>query len=284
MILVTGAGGNVGSALVARLVELGVEFTAGYRNPAKLMAADALGIPAVSLDLADPDTLTPAFQGVDSIFLLAGGTPDQAELELRAVEAARKNGVRKVVKLSVWDADSEAFTFARMHRQVEIALQGSGMAWTLLRPNGFMQNLVNHHGMNIRTHDRLDVIGADVPISHVDVQDIAAVAAETLTRPGHEQKIYALSGPQAVDYLQIAAMLSAVTGRQITARDHSPAAYSALLRDAGLPAWLVTAMTDLGEYYLSGAAAAVTDDIKQVTGREATALADYLAANADHFA
>src|SRR5438067_265230 len=116
MILVTGASGNVGSALLAELRALGFPARPAYRDPAK--AGDGAAI----LDFADPAGFPAALDGVDTTFLLAPTTPRQAELELNAVAAAREAGVR-VVKLSVWRADEGLTPIARLHRPAEEALE-----------------------------------------------------------------------------------------------------------------------------------------------------------------
>lgn len=119
------------------------------------------------------------------------------------------------MKLSVWGAADEAYSFARWHRAVEREIESSGLAWTFLRPNGFMQNLVNHMGATIKAQGAIYQATADAPMSHIDARDIGAVPARVLTEPGHDGRAYALSGPQALSYGQMAEMLSAALGRRI---------------------------------------------------------------------
>ena len=143
-IFVTGAGGTVGVALTRALLDAGVSPRLGFRRAEQVARAKAEGLDAVRVDLDDADTLAPALAGVDRVFLLATGVRGQVEAETRVVEAATRAGVGTVVKLSVWQADREAYALARLHRSVERVIEGSGLRHTFLRPNGFMQNFVLH--------------------------------------------------------------------------------------------------------------------------------------------
>ena len=139
MILVTGSTGKIGRELVAELVRLGAPFRAGSRKP-----GDGCG---VLLDFDRPATFGAALAGVEKLFLLTSGGTDR---EIAAVEAAKKAGVRRIVKLSVWGADEDAFTIGRAHRAAEREIERSGLAWTFLRPNGFMQNFTTYKAAAIR--------------------------------------------------------------------------------------------------------------------------------------
>jgi uncharacterized protein YbjT (DUF2867 family) len=270
MILVTGAGGNVGSELVRRLSTSGAKFRAGYNSRGKLEAAKRAGQDAVAIDYTRPATVASALAGVDHLFLLGAGAAaaGQTEAEIGVVRAAKEAGVRHVVKLSVWAADGEAFSFAKVHRPVERALESSGMGWTFLRPNGFMQNLSNFFAATIKEQGAFHLPSRGCRISHVDVRDIAAVAAKTLTEPGHEGRAYLLSGPEALTYAEIAAKLSAVTGRPVAYVDIPDADFKKGAMASGMPEAYADAMLSLIHFYETGGAARVTGDVEKVTGRK----------------
>lgn len=135
MICITGAGGTVGSEVIRKLDSAKVPFRAAYFSKAKADAARANGIDAAVIDYNRAETFRAAFLGSDKLFLLAPSAPDQAKLELNAVEAAKAAGVSHIVKLSVWRADEEAYALAKIHRPVEKAIESSSIAWTFLRPN-----------------------------------------------------------------------------------------------------------------------------------------------------
>ncbi|TAH34874.1 MAG: SDR family oxidoreductase [Planctomycetota bacterium] len=268
MILVTGPGGTVGSQVVKALGSAKARFRAAYFSSEKAEAARVLGVDAVVIDYRRPDTLRAAFRGSDRLFLLGPSAPDQTQLELNAVEAAKAAGVRHIVKLSVLRADEEQFVIARIHRPVEKAIEASGLAWTFLRPNGFMQNFVTYMGDTIRTEGAFYSACGEAKISHVDVRDIAAVAAKALTEPGHAGKAYMLTGPEALTYDEMASVLSKVLGRPIRHVNLPPADLKVAMLAAGAPEWYADMLLDLERYYREQQAGRISGDIKQVTGRD----------------
>src|SRR5437764_14902152 len=116
MILVIGAGGTVGSGVLADLLSAGERVRAACRSQSSAALAAAKGADVVLIDLADPATVTSALKGVDSVFLLSATGPDQTRQELNVVDAAKATGVQRVVKLSVWRADELLSPIARAHR------------------------------------------------------------------------------------------------------------------------------------------------------------------------
>ena len=268
MIFITGASGTVGSEVVRQLQAAKAPFRAGYHSEAKARAAREKGIDAAVIDFARPEALGEAFKGCEKLFLLGPSVPDQTQLEINAVEAARAAGVRHIVKLSVWGADKEDFSFADVHRPVEKAIETSGMAWTFLRPNGFMQNFVTYMGDSIRSQGAFYSAVGEAKMSHVDVRDIAAVAVKVLTEPGHEGQAYTLSGPEALSYSEMAASLSKALGRPVNHIALPPADLKAGMVGEGYPEPMVEMLLDLERYYREEHASQVTPDVRQVIGRE----------------
>jgi uncharacterized protein YbjT (DUF2867 family) len=275
MILVTGAGGTVGSEVVEQLGAAKAPFRVGHSTKEKVKAARASGLDAVLVDYCRPDTLREAFQNLEKLFLLGPSVADQTELERNAVEAARGAGVMHIVKLSVWGAEEEAFEFGRIHRAVERAIESTGIPWTFLRPNGFMQNVVNYMGDSIRSEGEFYSAVGDARISHVDVRDIAAVAVTALTGIGHEGKAYTLSGPDALTYDEMASELSKALGRTIRHIDLPPSDLKTGMLASGIPEEIADRLLDLERYYREGEASRVTNDVREVTGREPTRFAQY---------
>jgi uncharacterized protein YbjT (DUF2867 family) len=212
MICVTGASGTLSSEVIRQLERQEMPFRGAYFSERAAETARARGIEAVTIDYNHPATLRAAFQGCDAVFLLGPNALNQTELELNAVDAASAAGVRRIVKQSVMGAAEEAYSLANIHRPVEKAIERSGMAWTFLRPNSFMQNAVTFMAPTIRAEGVFYSASGQARISHVDVRDIAAVAVTALTATGHEKKIYTLSGPEALTYDEVADELSKVLG------------------------------------------------------------------------
>jgi len=258
MILVTGATGKVGRELVRELKAAGVPFRVGVRHP------ESHGEGAVLFDFDRPETFPTALAGVDRLFLLtSGGT----EREVAAVEAAKQARVSHVVKLSVWGAEEDACTIGRAHRAVEKAIEASGLPWTFLRPNGFMQNLSTYKRDGIRSQGVIADSTADSAWSIVDARDVGAVAAKALTERGHEGRAYKLSGPEALSQTQMAEKISEATGRTVRYVDLSDAAYRAAQVGFGVPQAWADALVDLNVYYRTGAGAPVTPDVAKILRR-----------------
>ncbi len=268
MILVTGAGGTVGREVMRALSAVKAPARGAYRSPERLAAAAAAGMDAVAIDFERPATFPAALAGVEALFLASGNVPRQSDLEIAVVRAAREAGVRRLVKLSVWDAPGEAFHFARLHRIVEREIETSGVGFTLLRPNGFMQNFVTFMGAGIRSGGVFAMPGASARVSWVDVRDVAAVAAAALTGPAHAGKAWDLSGPEALTPGEIASRLSAAAGRAIRHVEVSLDEQLEGMLAAGIPRWQADAVVDLSRYYQTGAAARLTSSVREVLGRE----------------
>ncbi len=200
MICVTGAGGTVSSDLIKQLESASAPFRAAHFSNEKAEAARARGIDAVIIDYNRPETLREAFRGCDKLFLLGPNALNQTQLERNAVEAAKAAGVRHIVKQSVMGAVEESYSLARVHRPVEKAIESSGLGWTFLRPNSFMQNVVTYMGATIKAEGTFYSASGEAKISHVDVRDIAAMAVKALTESNHEEKAYRLTGPEALTY------------------------------------------------------------------------------------
>ena len=275
MICVTGAGGTVGREVVTQLESGSAPFRAAYFSHEKAEAARARGIDAVILDYNRPESLRAAFQGCDRLFLLGPNLLNQSELERNAVEASKAVGVRHIVKQSVMGAGEESFSLARVHRPVEKALESSGLAWTFLRPSSFMQNVVTYMGETIKAEGAFGSASGEAKISHVDVRDIAAVAVKALTEPNHEGKAYTLTGPEALTYDELASELSKVLGRPISHINLSPSDLKNGMLAGGMPEEIADRMLDLERYYREDQASRITDDIKQVTGRNPRRFAQY---------
>ena len=275
MILVTAATGTIGSLVLRELVDADVAVRAAvHRRP-----VDLAGIETCPIDLDDPDTLPAALDGVRTVFLASYDTLHEQALVGPAVRA----GVERIVKLSAWRADEGGFTIGRWHRQVERTIEDSGLAWTFLRPNFFMQNFVNFVGGLIRDEGAIYEPAGDARISYIDARDIGRVAARVLTEPGHEQRAYALSGPDALTHDEIAATLTQTLGRTIRHHRVTDAEYVDKLRAIGFPDQDATAFTDSYRYGRTGTCSAVTPHVTDLTGRSPRSFAQFCQDHAEAF-
>ena len=209
------------------------------------------------------------------IVALGPNVLDQMQFEFNAVEAAQEVGVQHIVKQSVMGAAEEAFNLAKIHRPIEKAIETSGLAWTFLRPNSFMQNVVTYMGETIKTEAAFYSASGEARISHVDVRDIAAVAVKALTDSSHVGKAYTLTGPEALTYDELANELSKVLGRQIRHISLSPSDLKQGMVAGGMPEEIADRMLDLERYFREDQASRITDDIKQLTGRDPRRFSQY---------
>jgi uncharacterized protein YbjT (DUF2867 family) len=276
MICVTGAGGTVGNELIKSLKSAKASFRAAFFSKNKAEAAMAEGIDATIIDYNNPDLLREAFKGCDRLFLLGPNTIDQTQLELNAIETAKAVGVQHIVKQSVMGAVDEAFSLALVHRPVERAIESSGLAWTFLHPNSFMQNVVTFMSETIRAEGAFYSASENAKISHVDVRDIAAVATHALTGGNHEGRAYTLTGPAALTYEEFAEEMSAALGRTITHVSLPPSDLKQGMLAGGMPEELADRMLDLERYFREDRASSISDDIKLVTGNNPRHFRDFL--------
>jgi uncharacterized protein YbjT (DUF2867 family) len=267
VILVTGAGGAVGSALLAELRPAGVPVRAAYHSPDQADRDIRAGHHAVTVDLAEPATLPPALDGIDAVFLLGAMSPDQTDHELNLVRAAGSAGVARLVKLSVLRADELLTPIAALHRPVEEALESSQLTWTFLRPNFYMQNFIRQ-AARIKDTGTLAQPATTAPISFTDVRDIASVAARTLTSSGHERSIYTITGPQALTYEEAAVTFTRVLGKPVRFTPLSDAEARAGMLRGGIPEFHADALIAVSQAYRHGGAEQVTSTVQDLTGRD----------------
>jgi uncharacterized protein YbjT (DUF2867 family) len=269
MILVTGATGNIGTPLVAELASRGVPVRALVRDRARAAAIALPGVDLVEGDFSRPESIEPALAGVERLFLLIPSSADVEVQQCQVVDLARRGGVQHLVKLSQLAADVHApGRFQRYHAVVEQHVRESGMAWTFLRPNLFMQGLLMLRS-SIAAEGAFYVSAGDARVSLVDVRDIAAVAAHVLTEPGHAGKTYALSGPQALTHAEVASGLSDALGRSISYVDIPPEVMRQGLLGYGVPAWQADGIVEDYAHYRRGEAADVTTTVHDLTGCDA---------------
>jgi uncharacterized protein YbjT (DUF2867 family) len=268
-ILVTGPTGTVGGPLLAHVTERGLPVVAGAREPA-VVPAD---VECVALDFTRPETFDAALTGVDRVFLMRPPAISDAVRHIRPfIAAASRHGVRHVVFLSVMGVNR-----ALPHWRVEQDLVATTMGWTFLRPSFFAQNLETAYRADIRDHDAIRVPAGRGRTSFVDTRDVAAVAALVLGDPApHAGRAYTLTGPAALDYHQVASMLSAELGRAIGYAPPTLLGYRRELLRQGYPADYATVQLVINVVARLGLAARVTDTTERLLGRPATALATYL--------
>lgn len=282
IILVTGATGTVGSEVVKQLLS-----AKGERHEEEMIIKAAarsandstfrnLGVQTVELDYNKPDTLTAAFKDVDKLFLLTPFQSNMVDLTSNLVNVAKNAGVKYIVKQSVLGADAEpAITPSRLHRQAEKIIEDSGIPFTFLRPNFFMQNFVTFYSNFIKTQGAFYVPAGDAKASFVDVRDIAAVAAQALSgRSGkngtgdHIRKAYDITGGEALSYGQAAEILSKQIGKKVNHVNISDEDARKGMKDMGADEWTINSMIELFGITRAGYLSEISPAVEQLTGNK----------------
>ncbi|MGW4400061.1 SDR family oxidoreductase [Amycolatopsis nivea] len=266
-VLVTGATGTVGSALIPALQARGSTVRAMTRG------RPVDGVETVVADLRDPASLAVALKGVDAVFLNSPSAPDAAELQIQFANLARDAGVNRLVLLSQYAARADSpVRFLRWHAEVEAHVEKLGLDYSVLRPNLYLQALLNFSATIAQGFIAAPI--GDAAVSAIDTRDISAAAAAVLTTAGHSGRTYTLTGPRAVTHAEIADALSAVSGRDIVFRD-APADQFAAALNGLLPSWQIGGLVEDYAHYARGEAAEVHPAVADLTGRPARDLTDF---------
>lgn len=267
MILVTGASGRVGSAVVNALTARGGPVRAMVTDSGRATAIQKAGVEVVVADLGKRETLSAALDGVDKALLVSNESPDMPELHGNFVEAAKAAGTRHVVRMSILVAmmPDSPLSLARWHGQADRLVGNSGVPFTVLQPAYFMQNTL----MSARTIASEGVIRGgmgDGKVGHIDIRDIAEVAAAVLTSDGHEGHTYVLTGPESLSMAEIASKLAVALARPVRYADAPADQLRAAMVAMGMPGEIADAWVQLAGMVAMGGADMVTPNVKEITG------------------
>ncbi|HEY3763730.1 MAG TPA: NmrA family NAD(P)-binding protein [Gaiellales bacterium] len=280
MILVTGASGQVGRAVVRSL---------GPTAPVRVLVRDeqrAAGLGAARLAVGsfeDEPSLARAMDGIATLFLAGRDNPDQVAQHARVLRAAAAAGVTHVVKLSALGATpASPVGLMRSHAATEAELRASHFSWTFLRPHLYMQNLLRFAAAVAGEGRLVAPMGAHrYPL--VDTRDVAEAAAAVLRAPSaYAGQAYALTGPRGLAYAEIAELLAGIVGREVEYVAAAPQDFRAGLVAAGIPAWRADDLAGIAAAY-SDADEQPSDDAEALLGRPPTAIDRFLADHRDTF-
>lgn len=255
--LVLAANGNVGSTLSTLLEQAS--------HTVRRATSRTAGAGQVHVDLVSGDGLAEALTGADGAFLLSPpGHVNQDELLGRVIEEAKARGVRKIVLMTAMGVDADP---SAPLRKAELHLEASGLAWNVIRPNWFMQNFHTFWLQGIAHANAVQLPTGTAKGSFIDARDIAAVAASLLQRSDLDGQAFDLTGGEALDHDEVAALLTRELGRDIRYEDISPDAMRGGLLAAGLPPAYAENLLVILEYFKLGYAARITDAVAHITGK-----------------
>jgi uncharacterized protein YbjT (DUF2867 family) len=278
--LITGATGTVGSLVVRQLLERKERPRVFVRDRAKAHALYGDRVDVFTGDLADANTLAPAIEGADSILLLNSG-PDLAARDEAAARIARASGVRHLVKLSSYDAGENVGTGV-WHAQGEMAIRSAGIAFTFVRPSGFMSNALFWATL-IRGAGVVQGCTGDGGIPFIHPRDIAEVATETLVSGGYRGETLPITGPEALSHGEMAAKIGAVVGKTIRFEAISEEDVRRGMTEEGEPEPVIEAHLSIYRAIREGRLAGSTEGVERVLGRKPIAFDEWVRENASAF-
>lgn len=275
MILITGASGVLGRALVDAFTKAGVAVRQAVRDLRKAKP----GIESVRFDYTDPACLEPAMAGVEGLLLMAPPLDPDAPAKLRpTVLHAKEAGLRQVIFVSALGANHAEQSPLRV---AEHLVMDSGIPYTILRPNFFMENFSEGFlAGSIRHKDGIFLPAGDGKTSFISVRDIASVALCAFQKQLFGRQVD-LTGPEALDHAQVAEILSEVCGRRISYHALTEEQMAETARAAGIPEAAVAYLMALYSAVRAGYAEIVTADFEQITGRKPTAFREFARASAE---
>ena len=272
MILFTGLTGAVGTEIIKLLPEYDIRARGLVRNRDRAEAIRQAGVEVIPGSLEDEDAVSAALQGCDRAFLLMANSRQQLELEKRFVDASVKAGVGHIVKMSANGADSNSKALLkRYHGDAEQYIRESGLRYTLVRPNFFMQNMLHVAG-SIVEQDKFFMPMRAGQVGIVDVRDVAHFVLAVLTGSGHNGKTYEITGPELLSFHDIAGRLSEVMGREISYIDQPASDFKSSLLQWVPDDWYVDTVSELFELIAQGSGALLNGEYTRVTGRAPTTL------------
>ena len=274
-ILITGAPGNVGSEVVKGLTDLApIRIGVHRTEPARKTFGNNPGYELVHFDFLDSSTYAPTFTGIEKMFLVRPPALSNVKRDIvPALQAAKQAGVKHIVFLSIQGVEQNRIV---PHHKIEKAILALGFTYTFLRASFFMQNLSTTHLSEIRDSGVISVPVGNAQTSFIDVRDIAAAAVHALIDAGYEDKIYTLTGSEALNYYQVSSVMAAELGRPI--RYTNPSAIRFIRDQLALGRTLGFSIVMAGLYTFTrfGNAKEVTSDVCRILGREPITLHQFV--------
>lgn len=275
-VLVMGATGQVGAAVISYMKnEPAVEVLAAARTPQK---AQHLGVSVVSLDLDQFETLAPALDGIDRIFMVTGYTVDMLRQSKDLVNTAKRAGVRQIVHLGACGDDDTRVAHYGWHQFIERYIEWAGFTFTHLRPEIFMQNLLGYGGESYVQNGVIRHYVGSARLSWVDCEDVAAVATTCLLNPElHAGKTYRL-GYEAKNYYEIAETFTEVLGQPFSYEAQPPADFLRNVLAAGAEPAYMKCVFDSYTDFTAGkdiGADEVFDNFPSITGKQPITFAQF---------
>lgn len=279
MILITGATGKTGSATAKSLGEKGETFRALIRNEEKKEGLESLGGEVVIGSIENTEVVNQSMQGVKTVLVLLPNSESQLALEKQLVDSAKQAGVERIVKMSSIEATPDATSpIPKLHLESEEYIKQSGLAWTMIKPNFYMQNLLASAG-TIKEQGKIFLPMGDGKTGMIDTTDVGKVLAKVLSEDGHESMNHEITGPEILSFYEVAEIFSHVLGKQVDYVDVPMDAYKETLGQFLTNQWHLDAVIDLFKGIAEGGIEDKTDTFNELMGETPKSLSQFLAEN-----
>ncbi len=274
-VLVTAATGKIAEYLIPQLTQSGFRVKALVHNQRGVGEIAGQGVECIVGGFFDTEAIKRAVHGVDSIVLITPATSDSVEMVNQILSEARMQGSPHVVRVSVIHASQSAPSDnARQHFFGEMAVRQSGLPWTILRPNFFMQNFLS--SANTIISEGAFFYGMDQGrLGMIDVRDIADSISAILAGENHNGKTYSLTGPESVTMMHVAEALSKELESPVKYVPVKPERVASSLRTIGFDEWYARAMADYNRAYASGWGDIVTNTIFELCGHKPRSIEEF---------
>jgi uncharacterized protein YbjT (DUF2867 family) len=266
-VLVTGASGNVGSYVVKELLKMGEKVVAAGTDTKKLKNMFGNEVDAVEFDFINGNTFKGALNGVDRVFLMRPPHLGKPQDLYPFIDAMKLNNIRLVSFLSLMGVENNTIP---PHHKIEKYIERIGIPYAHIRPGFFMQNVSGIHSEEIREKDMIFIPAGKSKTSFIDAADIGLSIAVLLHNPEkYKNTAHTITGPEALDYYQIAEILSEITGRRITYDRPGYIKYrNYYIKKRGLDKGYVNVTVALYFMTRMGTAKEVTDEFYKLTGKQ----------------
>ncbi len=275
MILLTGVTGKTGGETARQLLQKGGKLRAIVRNEAKAADLKVAGVELVVGDVGDADTVKRALQGAEKAFLTLPNGKNQEAQEKQFTDLAVAAGVQHLVKMSSMEAVAHAETpIPKAHWAVEEHIRASGISWTMVKPNFFMQNLLSS-AAGIKANRKFSLPMGNGTTGMADIRDIAAVCVEVLMGKGHAGRSYEITGPEVLTFHDVADRFTAVLGENVEYVPMPTDQFRERMKNV-LEPWHLNAVCELFREIAEIGLDHTTDTFRQLMGREPRSVTQFI--------
>jgi uncharacterized protein YbjT (DUF2867 family) len=282
-VIILGATGNIGTAVLKNLQGRNVEVFAGVQSEKDFENVSQYGASPIIVNFQNQESLNEALKEKDRVFLVTPLMQNPEAVTEMVINASKLNGVKHMVRSTASGADSNGqIQMARWAGLSEDLIKASNLNYTIVRPYSFLQNMVNFHSQTIRNYNGFYLPVGDAKTSLLDINNLGEVVAVALTSDDHFGKTYELSGLTYTNE-ELAEKLSTVVGRKISYIDVPEEKAKESMLTNQMPEWMVNAMMELNYITKQGWTAGYSDDYKNITGKEYTSAETFFENNKDIF-